>query len=84
MTWQSQVEHWRMDHIEIMVTLGCNQFAIQEDLFSWILQNGPSIDKKAKENLMEILIRFQAISLEVVTYLLDIAKEESAETERMC
>ena len=82
MTWQAHVESWTQAHVEVMVALGCNQFAIQEDLLAWLLRNGPSVDLEAKENVMEILIRFPALSLHVVTSLLDIAAQESEDREK--
>ena len=56
-----------------MVTLGCNQYAIQEDLLTQLPRNSQDEDSQTKENLLEILIRFQSLSLNVLVSLLDIA-----------
>ena len=66
-----------------MVTLGCNQYAIQEDLLTQLPRNSQDKDSQTKENLLEILIRFQSLSLNVLVSLLDIASKESEEIDKV-
>ena len=70
-----------MHHVEMMVTLGCNQFAIQEDLLAWTHQQAGDIDTKVKDKTLEILTRFKALSLDAVLPLLELASQEENDTQ---
>ena len=78
LAWQTKASTWTMNHVRIMVILGCNQFAIQEDLLSWTQQQTSEIDPKIKDRTLEILVRFKALSIEAVLSLLEVAQEEES------